>query len=146
MNKRIFVGLIGVVFSIATMSQEVPHPLQNQGVYRFIDELAAAGVINVNQVIKPYSRLAIAGWLVEAKEKSGELTPRQLEELGFYLRDFGKEAGDFGEKGKRLDLLYYKDDLFRVTVNPILGGEVFTNSSGRATYWRNGIEVTFNDW
>jgi hypothetical protein len=28
-----------------------------------------------------------------------------------------------------------------LTVNPILGGELFTNSSGQATYWRNGVEA-----
>jgi len=40
-----------------------------------------------------------------------------------------------------LDLFYYKDSLFSLTVNPILGGEFFTNSSGTATYWRNGVEA-----
>ena len=28
-----------------------------------------------------------------------------------------------------------------MTINPILGGEVFSNSSGKATYWRNGAEA-----
>lgn len=47
-----------------------------------------------------------------------------------------------GEKGKlRRDLFYYKDSNFSLTVNPILGAEVFSNSSGNATYWRNGIEA-----
>ena len=38
-------------------------------------------------------------------------------------------------------MFYYQDSLFQLTVNPILGGEVFNNSSGNATYWRNGIEA-----
>ncbi|MBK9390518.1 MAG: hypothetical protein IPN68_10090 [Bacteroidetes bacterium] len=42
---------------------------------------------------------------------------------------------------KRLDLLYYGDSLFSLTINPILGGEIFINSSGKATYWRNGLEA-----
>ncbi len=37
----------------------------------------------------------------------------------------------------RRDLFYYKDSLFSLTVNPILGGEIFTNSSGKAYYGRN---------
>ena len=41
----------------------------------------------------------------------------------------------------RLDLFYYEDSLFSITVNPILGGEMFLNSSGKATYWRNGAEA-----
>ena len=51
-------------------------------------------------------------------------------------------AGLNGKKNQlRRDLFYYKDSLFSLTVNPILGGEFFTNSSGRATYWRNGAEA-----
>jgi len=46
-----------------------------------------------------------------------------------------------GENTKRLDLFYYKDSLFSLTVNPILGGEVFSNSAGEATYSRNGAEA-----
>ena len=42
---------------------------------------------------------------------------------------------------KRFDLFYYKDSLFSLTVNPILGGELFSNSSGRAYYARNGAEA-----
>ena len=41
----------------------------------------------------------------------------------------------------RRDLFYYKDSLFSFTANVILGGEVFTNSSGKATYIRNGAEI-----
>ncbi|MFZ0282514.1 MAG: hypothetical protein WAL29_12750 [Bacteroidales bacterium] len=37
----------------------------------------------------------------------------------------------------RRDLFYYKDSLFSLTVNPIVGGEIFTNSSGKAWYARN---------
>jgi hypothetical protein len=37
----------------------------------------------------------------------------------------------------RRDLFYYRDSLFSITVNPIIGGEVFINSEGKATYARN---------
>jgi len=42
---------------------------------------------------------------------------------------------------KRIDLFYYQDSLFSLTVNPILGGEIFDNSSGVAYYARNGVEA-----
>ena len=55
------------------------------------------------------------------------------------LRSEGSE--DSISNGKtiqlRRDLFYYKDSLFSLTVNPILGGEIFTNSSGKAYYGRN---------
>jgi hypothetical protein len=38
-------------------------------------------------------------------------------------------------------MFYYSDSLFSLTVNPILGGEIFDNSSGKATYIRNGAEA-----
>jgi hypothetical protein len=140
------------------ISQEVPHPVNNKGVYDFLDELANIHIIEINSAIKPYSRLFIANRLKEAKGKQEQLNIRQRKELEFYMLDFGKELergdrekggrGEEGkgrrgeeEKGRRLDLFYYRDSLFSLTVNPILGGEVFRNSSGNATYWRNGIEA-----
>lgn len=146
-------------------SQEVPHAVKNTGVYDFLDELANSRIIEINSAIKPYSRLFIAQKLQQADSNRVSLNRRQQEELDFYLRDFGKEVeknegvrgrlgeGERGRKGegatgrrgegarKRLDLFYYRDSLFSLTINPILGGEIFTNSSGEATYWRNGLEA-----
>jgi hypothetical protein len=53
----------------------------------------------------------------------------------------GEDAEDSSSRGKtirlRRDLFYYRDSLFSITINPILGGEIFTNSSGKAYYGRN---------
>ena len=148
-------------------SQELPHPVNNTGVYEFLDELASMQVIELNSAVKPYSRLYIANKLDAAEQKREGLNSRQQKELDFYLLDFGKERGRGGEEEKgsllrqgyggrrngrwfweksatddpqgklRKDLFYYKDSLFSLTVNPILGGEVFFNSDGKATYARN---------
>ena len=162
-------------------SQAVPQPVENKGIYDFLDELANKQIIKINSAIKPYSRLFIAQCLEEADVKREELNSRQKKELDFYLLDFGKEGkGRWtldarrweeegngrstldarrweeegkgrsgtkaqwlkGEKGiRRFDMFYYKDSLFSLTVNPIIGGEVFSNSSGKATYYRNGAEA-----
>lgn len=134
-------------------SQSIPHILENNGVYDFLDELANNRIIVVNSVVKPYSRLCIASWLEEADLQRDKLSLRQQKELDFYLKDFGKELNyehingvtALRPKGvmakQRKDLFYYKDSLFSLTINPILGGELFTNSSGKATYWRNGLEA-----
>jgi hypothetical protein len=163
--RRYLLGLIIVFINCTVFSQEVPHPLNNYGVYEFIDELANSQIISVNSAIKPYSRLFIAKRLHEADENRNKLSSRQQKELDFYLKDFGKEIKDgttvqryggaevrwFGGATvqrydgttvkNRRDLFYYKDSLFSFTLNPILGGELFTNSSGQATYWRNGLEA-----
>jgi hypothetical protein len=158
-NLYISISLAIMFFStfIPALSQEIPQPVNNTGIYEFLDELANSKLISINSAVKPYSRLFIAKSLKEASEKRDQLSARQSKELDFYLMDFGKELNDgtsvrwFGgsvarrshdpANHLRRDLFYYKDSLFSLTVNPILGGELFTNSSGKATYWRNGAEA-----
>jgi len=167
-NLLIFFVLLCIqITNLTIYSQEVPHSINNTGVYDFLDELANSRIIEINSAVKPYSRLFISKKLTEADSSRALLNRRQQEELDFYLMDFGKEKewrnnttaqrhngtteqrhngkkkhGFGGEwPDKRLDLFYYRDSLFSLTVNPILGGEIFTNSSGEATYWRNGIDA-----
>ena len=123
------------------LPQEVPQPVKNYGIYEFLDELASLQIIEINSAIKPYSRLLIANKLKEADQKREILNSRQQKELDFYLMDFGKELYPGKDWKRRKDLFYYKDSLFSLTVNPILGGEIFTNSSGQAHYLRNGVEA-----
>jgi hypothetical protein len=169
---------INLMLCAPLQSQEVTQAINNYGIYEFLDELANLQIIEINSVVKPYSRLFIANQLKLAKEKKELLNKRQSDELEFYLLDFGKEVDDaarralvteiraqktgprsgesvlteVGREGEiqwllkkngltRRDLFYYKDPLFSLTVNPILGGEIFTNKSGKATYWRNGLEA-----
>lgn len=160
LKKQTFLFLLIniIILNINLYSQEVPQPVNNKGIYDFLDELANIHIITINSAVKPYSRLFISQRLKEAEEKYDQLNPRQRKELVFYLRDFGKETGRLGEgekgrrgdgttmewlsgKTKRYDLFYYRDSLFSLTVNPILGGEIFNNSSGKATYLRNGAEA-----
>lgn len=122
-------------------SQEIPHSVNNKGIYDFLDELANDQIISINSAVKPYSRLFISQRLKEVEEKREQLNQRQQKELDFYLMDFGKELNEGKEWKRRKDLFYYKDELFSFTINPILGEEVYNNSSGKATYWRNGAEA-----
>ena len=163
LRKRVFLFCVVniIVLNTNLFSQEVPQSVSNTGIYDFLDELANNQIITINSAVKPYSRLFISRCLKEAEEKKDKLNPRQQKELDFYLMDFGKELNEEGFKGakaqwfkgamvqqrngtmvkRRIDLFYYKDSLFSLTVNPILGGEIFTNSSGKATYIRNGAEA-----
>jgi hypothetical protein len=151
--KSLLILFLSGVANLNLYCQEIPQPVSSTGIYTFVDELANNHVIIINSVIKPYSRSLIAKKLKEAYEKRELLNPRQQKELDFYLMDFGKELNGEWHSGaksqwlkgstimKRKDLFYYKDSLFAITVNPIFGGELFANSAGRATYWRNGAEV-----
>lgn len=141
-----------IMWNTNLFCQEIPHPVKNKGIYDFLDELANIHVFSINSAVKPYSRLFISQRLKEAEEKREQLNQRQQKELDFYLMDFGKELNEDLRKGAkahwlngskllRKDLFYYKDSLFSLTINPIFGGEIFNNSSGNATYWRNGAEA-----
>jgi hypothetical protein len=145
LKKRIFLFcfLNIIVLNTNLFSQEIPQSVDNKGIYEFLDELANIQIISINSAVKPYSRLFICNRLKEAEEKKDQLNPRQQKELDFYLMDFGKELYKEGRNGirKRWDLFCYQDSVFSLTINPILGGEIFTNSAGQATYIRNGAEA-----
>lgn len=132
--------LINILLTGNLLGQEIPQSVNNKGIYEFLDELANSQLITINSAVKPYSRLFISQRLKEAEENKDKLNPRQQKDLSFYMMDFGKEFQPGKNWKRRKDLFYYKDDLFSLTINPILGGELFQNSSGKATYWRNGAE------
>ncbi len=88
-----------LILNLPVFSQELPYPINNFGIYTFLDELANSHIIEINSAIKPYSRLYIANKLKEADGKREELNNRQLKELEFYLMDFGKEIGRLRDEG-----------------------------------------------
>ena len=91
LTASILLILVSYVPDTFLSAQEVPHPVNNTGVYEFLDELASVKIIEINSAVKPYSRLFIANRLKEADGQRGLLNPRQQKELDFYLMDFGKE-------------------------------------------------------
>ncbi|MBE0646697.1 MAG: hypothetical protein IH596_02815 [Bacteroidales bacterium] len=104
-------------FTFCASAQVVYEDINNIGIYEFLDELANLKVIEINSVVKPYSRQFIAEKLLEAKgyvegQKNGNteirngakrssaesntkyvkkkylLNKRQVKELEFYLQDY----------------------------------------------------------
>jgi hypothetical protein len=145
MKKNIFFLLL-IIFSTSLKSQEVYYHTSNQDVYEFLDEFSNLGVIDVNTIVKPYSRIFIANKLKEIRESEYSLNKRQQGELDFYLKDFNKELiPTYNRKNKefdkRFDILYYKDSLFSFSVNGILGGEYFMNDSGSFYHRWGGAEA-----
>ncbi|HOT89408.1 MAG TPA: capsule assembly Wzi family protein [Bacteroidales bacterium] len=154
--KKTIVLLLFIFCSFFQLhSQEIYQNISNSNIYEFIDELANDQIISVNSVIKPYSRKFIAEKLNEAYVKKDLLSKRQQQELDFYLLDFGKELPGFETTDhifkiisknksplkKRIDLFYYKDSLFTITLNPIIAFTFMTNENGSYRYIRNGAEA-----
>jgi hypothetical protein len=140
MRKFFYILLFLIPFT-GGHSQEVYYHLSNTSIYGFLDELANQQIIDINSVIKPYSRVFIAAKLSEASAKREELNPRQQKDLDFYLRDFNKELKPDKNFKKRLDLFYYKDSLFAFSINPILGIQYWTNNNGSVYHRWNGAEA-----
>jgi hypothetical protein len=129
------------------MSQAVNHDLSKQTVYEYLDELANLQLIELNTLIRPYSRKLIAEKL-HAVDKT-LLNKRQMKELYFFMKDFNKEIFSNKKFDKRYDLFYYKDSLFSMTINPIIGGTGWNNENGTNIHRRNGGEVfgsVGNNW
>ena len=153
--------LLILCWSAPSDAQMIPEPVGDEAVYRFLDELAADGVINLNGVVKPYNRLMIrdklekaAAWNEDIVNETRQLTSRQQKELDFWLNIYSN-----GEPDGKFKLLlspataYYRDSLFSVTVSPILGltagmtlagpadSEEGTTSRQRTLAWKNGAKV-----
>jgi hypothetical protein len=107
--KKIGLLILSVCLIVHSYSQAVYQHVSNKSVYEFLEELSVAGIIELNTVIKPYTRRLIADKLHEADMKRDNLNERQKKELDFYLRDFNKELLPGKHYKKRLDLFYYKD-------------------------------------
>lgn len=68
----------------------IPEPVGDEAVYLFLDELAADGVITLNAVVKPYSRLIIRQKLEEAAAVMAAMA-QQEEEPGIPAGSAGDE-------------------------------------------------------
>ena len=141
MIKKILLLSLLLCISKLIFAQEVYQHVSNSDIYDFIDELANLQVIEMNTAVKPYARMTIAKKLEEANSKRDQLNKRQQKELDFYLSDYNKELKPDKNFKKRYDLFYYKDTLFTISVNPILGLSYYTNDTGSFYHRWNGAEL-----
>nr|MBP9120937.1 hypothetical protein [Ignavibacterium sp.] len=123
-----------LVLSSFAIGQVVYEPL-HRDVYNFLSRLSQKSIIVFDDQVRPVSRKYIAQKLIEASEKSDQLTSLEKEELDFYNQDFKREFDfinniktNFSEtiiagydSGSRLRLFGYRDNLFSINLSPILG-------------------------
>ncbi len=122
--------------------------------YEYLDELANIKIIEINSVVKPFSRNYIAEKLTEVRNTSDKLNTRQLNELNFYLLEYKLEIDslpdykklNFFKKKKNLATsinplgFYYKDKLFTFAIKPIWGINYFFNENGSIYHRWGGLE------
>lgn len=131
----IWLGMVMFNFSSGQVVFETYH----SSVYNFLDEMAAEGYIRINTYSKPFDRKFIAQRLEELSAQNESLNKRQQDQLAFYLKDFGKESHIGKDWDRRLDLFYYSDSTFQVTVNPILEGSFMANQNDTRSHRKIGI-------
>lgn len=135
--------------------QEIPVHHSNERIYEFLDEMSALQLIEINAVVKPFSRFFIAGLLKEIYAQKPVLNQRQTEELNFFLKEFSKEINLYAyndnlikriahirqKQSQRADLYYYRDSLFNLTINPIGGFRFYSNKNGGVMHQWTGLEA-----
>ncbi len=157
MKKEFITLLIIFIFITLTGSTQVVYEhVSNKNIYDFLDELANDKIIEINSIIKPYSRKYIADKLLEAKQNGSQLNKRQKEDVDFYLKSFQlelpqplsfPEKTDVFRKNRNLFTainplgIYYKDDVFTFSFKPILGYEYSVNNTGIVTHSWGGAEI-----
>ncbi|MBL7934357.1 MAG: hypothetical protein JNM51_00945, partial [Bacteroidia bacterium] len=139
--KKLFLIFACFTLSHSIIAQEVNKHILFTSIYDYLDELANTKIIELNSVVKPYSRNLIYTKLHEAEAKRELLTKRQQKDLDFFLKDYNKEVIPNKKFKRRLDLFYYRDSLFQFTFNPILGYTYSKNENGYATHRWNGLEM-----
>lgn len=158
MRSKLIVLLICSAFFIARSKAQVAYQhVSDRDVLEFLQDLASVKAIDLNDVILPLSRRRICDYLLEASASDSLLNERQRKELAYYMQDYIKEAKgyralDFLGRGlkrgdvfplkkrqRRHDLFYYRDTLFNITINPILGYQVNVTGSKFYTHRWNGV-------
>jgi hypothetical protein len=148
--KKLFWIFFFLASTLMSPAQVVYEHISNSNIYDFLDEMANEKYIELNDVIKPYSRKMIYDKLQEVRQKEASqtisLNKRQQRELRFYWDAFVLEGNDsslkinkhklaIGKKGTAaLALnplgLFYKDSVFTLALQPILGITVSSNKNG----------------
>ena len=133
--KKSILSILFTFVILAVSAQDIPEHISYTRIYDYLDELATDGIIELNSVAKPYSRLFIAKKLLEAQTHK-DLNKRQLEELRFFLNEFALEQDKLHDSKLNLiknDLLNlaliqpafnYRDTLFLARITPLLGMDI----------------------
>ena len=158
-------GYIVLSFFISQFSpisaQRIPEAIEYSEIYDFIEELSTDGIVITNSAVKPYTRDYIARILVEAQSKDSLLSPRQRDDLQFYLQDYALEQDtlptyySYGHRHvtqwitpvSNLSLadpslhILTKDKVFKMRVRPILGMDLYAGKKGLLTHRWYGAEI-----
>ena len=137
------------------MAQNIPVPLTQVKLYDFLDELLADGVLVHQTAVRPYSRKQVATMLLEAQDADSLLNIRQKKDLAFYLNEYALERDTMvSNYVQYTDHSTYnvsladpqfsyrsKDNMFKMRLRPILGGNFLMSKKGVIFHRWYGAEL-----
>ena len=137
------------------MAQNIPVPLTQVKLYDFLDELLADGVLVHQTAVRPYSRKQVAQMLLEAQAADSLLNVRQKKDLAFYLNEYALERDTMvSNYVQYTDHSTYnvsladpqfsyrsKDNMFKMRLRPILGGNFLMSKKGVIFHRWYGAEL-----
>lgn len=99
MHIKVNANMIRVSFSIILFSFFFSSKINGQiiwenyrnEVYPYLSRMAQKGLIDFDDIIQPVSRKAIGKSLQELNAKTGQLSPIEKKELGFYLQEYSDD-------------------------------------------------------
>ena len=137
------------------MAQNIPVPLTQVKLYDFLDELLTDGVVVHQTAVRPYTRAQVAKMLTEAQAADTLLNVRQKKDLAFYLNEFALERDTMvsnyvqytDHRTYNLSLAdpqfsyRSKDNIFKMRLRPILGGNFIMSKKGVIFHRWYGAEL-----
>ena len=152
---RIWFAVCAVCVCQAARSQAIPVPMDYTEVYDFVDELITDGYVCRQTAVKPYTRTQIAGMLVEAQAADSLMNKRQRKALAYYLDVFALERDTMVSRyvqytDRRTFSLSLanpqfsymsKNKMFKMTIEPILGMDLYGSKKGAVIKRRYGAEL-----
>ena len=137
------------------MAQNIPVPLTQVKLYDFLDELLTDGVVVHQTAVRPYTRAQVAKMLTEAQAADTLLNVRQKKDLAFYLNEFALERDTMvSNYVQYTDHSTYnlsladpqfsyrsKDNIFKMRLRPILGGNFIMSKKGVIFHRWYGAEL-----
>jgi len=140
--KKTILSFLFAFAIITCYAQDIPEHISYTRIYDYLDELATDGIIELNSVAKPYSRMFILEKLNNASTLKNKLNNRQQADLNFFLNEFALEQDKLPEtrfnlkRNNQLSLacinpgFNYRDTLFRARITPLFGVSITNNSNG----------------
>lgn len=157
---KLYLGVLPLMFVLFSLSLKISaqsafEHIQNRSIYDFINELADQHIISVNSAVKPFSRLTISGFLVQAAASKNQLSLSQKNFLNIWLKEYAMEINELKTGALTLtsiDSLFsmhllppefaYRDNNFRAVIRPVYGIRYIQNTNINQHVTYGGLEGT----